>query len=54
LQAEDRHGTAIGHGAVRPHQCELMLLVDAASQHLDQEWIIDRDRFSVRSFNIDH
>src|SRR5882724_999789 len=31
-----------------------MLLVDLAAQHLDQNRIIDRERFSLRSFNIDH
>ena len=39
---------------MRSHQRELMLTVDAAAQHLDQNRIIDRNGFSVGSFNVDH
>jgi hypothetical protein len=31
-----------------------MLLVDLAPQHVDQNRIIDRERFSLRSFNVHH
>jgi hypothetical protein len=54
VQTEDRHGTAIGHGALGLHQCELMLLIDVRSEHIDQSWVINRQRFPIGSLNIDH
>jgi hypothetical protein len=31
-----------------------MLLIDVRSKHLDQGGIINRQRFSIRSLNINH
>ena len=54
LHSKDRYRTAIGHGTLRLHQCELMLLIDVCSEHLDQSAIINRKLLSIGSLNIDY
>ena len=54
LQTKHRKGTTISHGALGPHQRELMLFIDVGSHHRHQSGIINTECSSVRRFNIDH